>query len=377
MQQFIHRSHAFALASIVALTTLATPAAWALPESIPIFTAGQDGYHTYRIPAIITTPNHVLAFCEGRREGRGDSGQIDLVLRRSSDGGATWSDLSVVASEDGYTTGNPAPVWVPETGEVLLLLTRNPASAHEKRILTGDDPPRYIWITRSADEGATWSDPVDISATTRRADWRWYATGPCHAIRLQSGRLLVPANHSKSPDHADWFSHVIYSDDHGATWAIGGVHQGYTNESAVAELPDGRVYQNMRSYTGQKRRRVSWSGDGGLTWTPDRTDEALIEPVCQASVLYLPETAGFPGGLAFSNPASEAREKMTVRLSLDGGETWAGARELHPGPSAYSDLVLLPDGALGCLYERGQESAYEQIVLDRVAPESLLAGTIR
>ena len=342
----------------------------AVPDITPVFTAGAEGYHTYRIPAILPTPSYLLAFCEGRLEGGGDSGQIDVVLKRSADAGRTWSPLSVVAHLDGYTTGNPAPVRDRETGEIILLLTRNPASAHEKRILTGEDPPRTVWVTRSADEGATWTEPEDISATTRREGWRWYATGPCHAIQLRSGRLLVPANHSTGPDPKDWFSHVIYSDDHGKTWAIGGVHEGYTNESSVAELPDGRVYQNMRSYLKDNRRRVSYSTDGGLTWSPDVTDTALVEPVCQASVLY---AAGEGGGLLFSNPASTNREQITVRISRDGGQTWPGALVLHGGPGAYSDLAALPDGTVGCLYEAGATRPYETVSFARFSLSQLVA----
>jgi len=362
------------LAFIPLFTLLASAPAQATPETTNVFESGTEGYHTYRIPAIITTPNHLLAFCEGRLDSGGDSGQIDLVLKRSTDAGKTWSPLSVVAHAPGYTSGNPAPVWDRDTNEVVLLITRNPASARESRILKGEDPPRTVWVMRSADEGATWSAPEDISASTRRANWRWYATGPCHAVQLQSGRLVVPANHSTSPDQADWFSHVIFSDDHGRTWAIGGVHQGYTNESTVAELPDGRLYQNMRSYLKENRRRASYSTDGGLTWSPDVTDDTLIEPVCQGSTLYCPPAGGFEGGLLFSNPASTKREQMTVRLSTDGGETWAGSLELYGGPSAYSDLVLLPGGEIGCLYERGEKGAYETIVLTRFSPKVLLGA---
>lgn len=337
-------------------------------ETTTVYTSGTEGYHTFRIPAILATPGHLLAFAEGRVSGGGDSGDIDLVLKRSTDGGSTWSDLSVVAHQKGYTCGNPAPVWDRETGDVILLLTKNPADAHERDILTGEDPPRTVWVTRSSDEGASWSTPEDISASTRREGWRWYATGPCHGIQLQSGRLVIPANHSTSPDHKDWFSHVIYSDDHGKTWAIGGVHQGYTNESTVAELDDGRIYQNMRSYKKENRRRVSYSQDGGLSWTDDRTDETLVEPVCQASVLThpLPDTNGTT--LFFSNPASTKRERMTVRQSQDGGQTWATSWLLYEGPSAYSDLAPLPDGRIGCLYERGEKGPYESIVMTRITP---------
>jgi sialidase-1 len=355
---------------------LGAPITSAKPTTTTVYTSGTEGYHTFRIPALLQTPNYLLAFAEGRLSGGGDSGEIDLVLKRSRDGGKTWSDLSVVVHEAGFTCGNPAPVWDRETKELILLLTKNRADAHEGKILTGEDPPRTVWITRSPDEGATWSAPEEISATTRHEDWRWYATGPCHGIQLQSGRLLIPANHSKSADRKDWYSHVIYSDDHGKTWAIGGIHEGYTNESTVAELADGRIYQNMRSYLGENRRRVSYSSDGGLTWTPDQTDPALIEPVCQASVLSVaPKGAAPRSHLLFSNPASTKRVQMTVRLSTDGGVTWPHALELYAGPSAYSDLALLPDGHIACLYERGEKNAYETIVLDRLTFEALRRTT--
>ncbi len=334
-------------------------------DTTTVFTSGTERYHTFRIPAIVSTPNFLLAFCEGRLESMSDSGDIDLVLKRSADGGKTWSNLSVVVHEDGFTCGNPAPIWDRETKELVLVLTKNSAKAHEGRILTGEDSPRTVWITRSADEGVTWSTPEDISPTTRREDWRWYATGPCHGIQTQSGRLIIPANHSTSPDHKDWFSHVIYSDDHGKTWAIGGVHQGYTNESTIAELADGRIYQNMRSYKKENRRRVSYSSDGGLTWSEDMTDSALIEPICQGSTLRHKGPSG-ASRLLFSNPASTAREKMTLNVSTDGGATWPESILIYDGPSAYSDLVSLPDGTVGCLYERGEAGAYETIVLTTV-----------
>lgn len=170
------------------------------PIAKVVFQSGAEGYHTFRIPAIIRTPDRLLAFCEGRRESSGDSGDIDLVLKRSRDGGDTWSPLSVVMRDPGFTCGNPAPVYDAATGNVVLLWTKNPASAHEKKILTGEDPPRTVWVTQSTDQGDTWAAPVEISDTARQPDWRWYATGPGHAIQLKSGRLLVPANHSLGPE---------------------------------------------------------------------------------------------------------------------------------------------------------------------------------
>jgi sialidase-1 len=127
----------------------------------------------------------------------------------------------------------------------------------------------------------------------------------------------------------------------------------------------------MRTYNGNNRRLVATSADGGLTFTKPVEDPVLIEPVCQASLISLP---GDKGGLLFSNPASKKRERMTVRLSTDDGRTWPGSRVLHPGPAAYSCLVVLPSGVRGCLYERGEKQPYETITFARFSPAWLHAG---
>jgi sialidase-1 len=336
-------------------------------EVFSVYAAGEEGYHTYRIPAIVETAKHtLLAFCEGRRDGQGDSGQIDTLLKRSSDGGETWSAFQVVAHAPGYTLGNPAPVVDRNTGTVWLLLTRNRADQHEAEILNGTAEPRTVWITHSADDGVTWAAPVEITASTSASDWRWYATGPGHGIQLQSGRLLIPCNHSKDKTWDTWHSHVIYSDDAGKTWQRGGIHESKTNESTVVELADGRLYQNMRNYRKTHRRAVAHSADGGLTWSAVKDDPALVDPVCQASsVRYSLASEGGVNRILFSNPGSTKREKMTIRMSLDEGETWPVSRVVFEGPSAYSDLVVLHDGRIGCLFEQGLESPYERITFAR------------
>ena len=134
------------------------------------------------------------------------------------------------------------------------------------------------------------------------------------------------------------------------------------NECQAVELADGSVMLNMRSFRGNNRRLVAISKDGGETFTKPVEDENSIEPVCQASILRLP---GEKGGILFSNPASTKREKMTVRLSRDDGKTWPHAKELHPGPAAYSCLTVLPNGEIGCLYERGDKNPYETITFAR------------
>lgn len=341
------------------------------PEQVDVFVAGKDGYHTYRIPAVIVTPKGtVLAFCEGRKKGTSDTGDIDLLLKRSFDGGKTWQAQQLVWDDGPNTVGNPCPVIDRSTGTIWLPLTRNLGGDTEKKIEDGTSKgTRTIWVTKSTDDGATWAKPVEITATAKDPKWTWYATGPGCGIQLKSGRLVIPCDHRIGGSRA-MRSHVLISDDHGATWKLGGVLGEKTNECQVIEREDGSLLLNMRSYHGKDRRAVATSKDGGLTWSEVKLDEALVEPVCQASLLRYPGK----GRVLFANPASTKREKMTVRLSSDDGATWPVAKLLHAGPAAYSALAVLPDGAVGCLYERGRKSAYETITFARFPLEWLTDG---
>jgi sialidase-1 len=337
-------------------TAVAAAASAAELPQVEVYRAGEGGYRSYRIPALIATKKGtLLAFCEGRRNSAADTGDIDVVLRRSVDGGRTWGPVQTVADAGPDTFGNPTPVAERTTGTVLLLLTRNPGSIAERNIGESD---RTVWIARSADDGVTWTAPVDITAQVKRPGWTWYATGPGNGIQLKSGRLLIPCDHNVGP--AQRYSHVIYSDDRSATWRIGGVAEEKTNESAVVELPDGELVLNMRSYHGKNRRAVQRSRDGGLTWSPLQLDEALIEPVCQASMIRVGKA------VLFANPAATTRTNLTVRISRDGAHTWNVLKVVWPGPSAYSSLAALRRGAVGLLYEQGDRSPYERIVFTRV-----------
>lgn len=337
------------------------------PESTEVFVSGTEGYHTFRIPAVIATKKGtLLAFAEGRKGSGGDSGDIDTVLKRSRDGGKSWEPLQLVLDEGRNTLGNPCPVMDQKTGTIWLLFTRNLGTDTEAKIRAGTaQGTREVWVTHSTDDGLNWAKPVDLTATTKAADWTWYATGPGVGIQLRSGRLLIPCDHSVAGTKM-FRSHVIYSDDHGVTWKRGGVVGDNTNECQAVELADGTVLINMRSYHGKNRRALATSRDGGETWSEITLDPALIEPVCQASLIRYPEVKKGKGStLLFSNPASTKREKLTVRLSPDGGSTWPVSRELHAGPAAYSCLTPLPRGRVGCLYERGETNAYARITFTR------------
>ena len=251
------------------------------------------------------------------------------------------------------------------TGVIWLPMTRNPGHDKEAQILartaTGT---RTVWMTHSKDEGRTWAAPEEITSAVKPPTWTWYATGPGNGIQLRSGRMVIACDHNEAgPD--DRYSHVIYSDDQGRTWKLGGSAGPKCNESAVVERRDGSLLLNMRSYAGKNRRAVSVSRDGGMTWTAPRLDDALIEPVCQASLIR------FGRLLLFSNPASTTRRNMTVKLSRDEGETWPVAKTIYAGPSAYSSLAELPRRTAGLLYERGEKSAYDEIVFARIPLEWL------
>lgn len=341
------------------------------PEAL--FRAGDSGYACFRIPAIVKSAKGTLmAFAEARKKGCSDTGDIDLVLRRSFDRGKTWGPLQVVWDDGENVAGNPAPVVDNETGTISLLSTWNLGKDHESQIInqTSKDT-RRIFILQSTDNGNTWSQPREITATVKLPVWTWYATGPVHGIQLKSkpykGRLVIPCDHIEAGTKK-YFSHIIYSDDHGSTWKLGGTTpQDQVNECTVAELPDGRLMLNMRNYERKQRsRKVSSSIDGGATWSDLSNDPALIEPICQAALLDI-TMKGNQKALVFLNPAdSVERQNLELKISRDQGKSWELLSRVYEGFAAYSDVVQLNKNELGCLYEAGKKSAYEGIYFNKV-----------
>lgn len=347
--------------------------------SVP-FRSGQEGYASYRIPAVVVThAGTVLAFCEGRVTSASDHGNIDIVLKRSTDGGNTWGPLTVVATNGDKLAGNPAPV-VLDTGRILLVHIRASGTATEKDILLGKVPAaegRRVWLRHSDDDGVTWSTSVEITAQVKDPKWRWYATTPGHAIQLSTGRVVVAANHTIPPTGADLGNegrynsgHCLLSDDRGATWRIGYLDEntnGYinVNETTAAELPDGRVYFNTRNDSPSPGNRAdAHSTDGGQTLVkPFRPQAGLPAPICEGSVLQIRD----PDLLLFSGPADPVdRALMTIRVSTDGGTTWRPADTVSGLPAAYSDLVRVDAETVGLLFETGDFGAYERISFRRV-----------
>ncbi|WP_245834123.1 sialidase family protein [Streptomyces aidingensis] len=338
--------------------------------SVP-FVSGTEGYHGFRIPAVVRTGRVLVAFAEGRRDSFADHGDIDVVARRSPDGGCTWGPLRVVTDAGRDTAGNPTPAVHPLTGRITLLTCRNPSDS----VL-----PRRVFVQHSDDAGATFSPAREITGQVKPEGWQWYATGPGHALVLRHGphpgRLLLPANHTyRAPGgETRHGAHSLYSDDGGRTWHLGYLAQPpgdalRLSETALAELPDGRIYAGARNQYGTSpaTRAAALLAPGGTALlTPFTPQPALRGPVVQAGLLHLDG----PGLLIHSAPADPRRRAdLTLRISADQGRTWrdlSDPKRLPPGPAGYSDLVRLGRDTVGVLYETGRAASYETLTFARV-----------
>lgn len=353
-----------------------------------LFEAGKKGYRLYRIPGIVVTKKGtVLAYCEARKSDRGDWGPIDVLMRRSTDGGKTWLPRKRIVHLEGDLPINPvaAAQKLDKPGDNTV---NNPVAIvdHETGAVHFLYCLEYMrcFYMRSDDDGVTWTEPVEITKTFEdfRTDYAWkvIATGPAHGIQLQhgerKGRLVVPVWLSLGTGghaHRPSVTATIYSDDHGKTWMRGDIAVPNTeefvfpNETVIVQLADGRVMLNSRSESKRHRRLVTTSPDGATNWSRPRFDDALLEPICMAGIVRVRQPKGDqPGIIAFSNPhnlkksggkvtAGRPRDRVSVsiKLSFDEGETWPANRTLEAGFSGYSDLAALPDGTILCFYERG------------------------
>ena len=369
-------------AAIAVLLAVAVCVACALPsrddarvdvpadvERLTVFSAGEEDYHCFRIPALLAAADGaILAFSEARRDSCRDDADIDLVLKRSRDGGRTWGPLEVLFDDGDLSVNQPAPVLDRETGDVVLVFCKN---------------NQRVFVTRSPDNGSTWSEPREITDQVVDPDWSYIGAGPGHGIQLSSGRLLISSWGDTSPGPRTWrpagwgkvqFSYAMYSDDHGATWKRSApLDSDLSDESMSVETAAGRIYMNMRSRQERRRRAYAWSEDGGKTWSDVRFHQDMPEPSVQGSVVRFTRAERHGRNrVLLAHPASPIeRAQLTVRMSYDECETFPVAKVLHKGSAAYSDLAIAPDMTILCLYEA---DSYSQIMLARFSLEWLTDG---
>jgi len=398
-------------ALIVLLICVFSSFAFGDVEKQVLVSVGDIGYALHRIPALVVTPQgSVLAAWEARKLGRGDWDHVDLFLRRSTDHAKTWESPREVVGQshlppdmqrnaaavaaglgrDGvFTLNNPTWITDPSTGETHLLYCAEYGRA---------------FIVTSRDGGASFTRPREITKafeTFRSRDgyaWRVIAIGPGHGVRLTTGRLVVAVWLSTGEGghaHRPSICATLYSDDHGVTWQAGDIVARHPDplpnpsETAVVEAAPGRVLLAIRSESTRNRRAFAWSKDGATHWTAPEFQESLWEPVCMAALARIESKSSSQlPVLLYSHPASleknprasatstsRLRQNLTVRASRDGGQTWPHTLVVTPGPSAYSDLAVLPDGTVLCFYEGGEKGPYENLILAKIPSSSLLKAT--
>lgn len=363
-------------------------------KKVDVFPPGLNGVARYRIPGIVVTPKGtILAYAEARRNDSRDYGEIEVHLRRSDDGGKTWGPSQKIAHRgervgnqprntkdnvEEQTVNNPVAIVDRETGAIKFLYCVN----YER-----------CFSMRSTDDGATFSDPVDITDSfepfRKSYDWTVIATGPGHGIQTRTGRLVVPIWLAYGPrgSHKPSASATIFSDDHGKTWQAGEIavpDEGEfndPNETMVTELSNGHVMLVSRSVSQPNRKLITTSPNGSSDWSTPYFHDELWEPVCMASIVAHPAQAGMQ---VFSNPhtvgvdkngvekpgSRGSRRNLTLKLSKDDGKTWPISRALEVGPSAYSDLAVDAKGNVLCLYERADSIAFASLPMTWLLEEA-------
>ena len=363
-------------------------------QDIPVFRSGDDGYVSYRIPAIVQLTSGVLvAFCEGRVASEDDFGNIDIVYKTSKDGGKTWGKLRIAVDYDSLQAGNSAPVvdvLDPQFRQGRIFLFFNTGNNQEWKVRSGNGL-REAWYITSIDGAETWSEPINITAQVHRPrqphlnpkynfseDWRTYANTPGHGFQFVSGphkgRIYIAANHNygdPQPNNTDWNAHAYYSDDHGKSFKLSqNVPFPGSNESTAAQIGPNSVFMSSRNQSlSPKQRIISISHDGGQTWVSSAADPTLPDPINQAAVLSWKRGKKFI--LAHINAADHtARNHLTLRLSKDHGKTWYFNKLVARAPagykgaySAYSDIVLINKKKIGILYEKDH---YKEIVFSAI-----------
>jgi sialidase-1 len=339
--------------------------------NVDVFVSGTEGYHTFRIPSVARTTDGTLhAFAEGRLTNSSDPGgtHIDLVYKRSTDGGKNWSALILLDRHPGADVGNLEKDRTAAANAVALVdRTNNRLWLFDTRLVDRNLGSFQTWALCSDDGGVTWSQPQRIRVP------RYELSGSSDiypnlgsGIQMRSGRLIVPASRRTVGKTQ---SFALYSDDNGVEWHAGEVVEATVNEAQIAELIDGRLLMSVRPNSGGDRL-VAWSSDGGEHWTKPaplfsstRVAEA-IERYTRAG-----ENDTQRNRLLHTIPAGGSlgpRSNLEIRISYDEGVSFGISRTIYSGYAAYSDLVNIDSDQVGILWERGETTSYQFITFTLV-----------
>lgn len=359
------------------------------PPAVSVVYQGQEGkYAVVRTPQLLVTrAGTLLAFAQGR-SGAHDRSDNDIILKRSTDQGRTWSPFQVLADHGRDSLNSICAIQVRETGRLLVVgcwlpdgyefhefQYLSPALQEYQRkagreklpaIRTGYDGPDVarVYVLESDDDGVTWSAMKEITRETKRPSDILAVPGPGIAIQLHegphTGRIVVPCwgrwlNRDANPPAYEARPYAVFSDDRGDNWQRGELappgdepseQQG--NEVQVVELPGGVLLLNARS----SGRAVATSRDGGAIWSPLQAEEAIpTTPTAAGFLRFSGLTKSSRSRLLFSNPQEPGRKRGVISLSYDDGKTWPVQKVLREGTFKYSSLARLPDGRIGCIFD--------------------------
>ncbi len=325
----------------------------------------RDSVSCFRIPSVVTAPNgDIVAAIDERVPSCGDlkwSRDINIVIRRSTDNGLSWSEIeTVVDYPQGQSASDPSMIVDHFTGEICMF--------YNFMDLDKEKDVYYLHMIKSRDNGKTWNEPVDITAQITKPEWhnafKFITSG--RGIQTRSGKLLHCLVNLENG------THIFASDDHGSSWYLIDNPITPANESKIVELADGAWMVNSRTNE-SGLRYVHISRDEGQSWET-KADTALSDPGCNASIIRYTsvEDGHDKNRLLFSNAnSSENRENMTVRVSYDEGHTWSRGKTLYAGSSAYSSLTILENGEIGLFFEKDN---YQSNVFVRFTLEWLTDG---
>jgi sialidase-1 len=361
--------------------------------------AGLDQIDTYRIPGLITTKSGTLiAVYDNRYNNSKDLQEdIDIGMSRSTDGGQTWQAMKVIMDMGEYGgrskrlngIGDPCVLYDSKTNTIwVAALWMSGATADQmlwwasKPGLKPEETGQFM-LVKSADDGLTWSQPINITEQIKEPGWQLLLQGPGCGITMKNGTLVFPAQYksdvgTKSLDGGQYTCHstIVYSQDGGNTWKIGSGAKSNTTESQVVELADGSLMLNMRDDRNRANkgetngRAVSITTDYGKTWiNHPSSNSALQEPNCMASIISteLSISGKLQQVLFFSNPNSKTeRNHMTIKASLDGGMTWPRAYQVELNSEkgyGYSCMTMVDQKTIGIVYEGVKELYFQKIAV--------------